>query len=122
MTMLSDFLNAHGLKVEQVVVQSAAMEHRHIADRDLSAKRRMARAAKEKKPYSELNLEKPKALGRGLSKESVQRAVEGTPLPRLLRKKIARAVNALLVQQKKEPADARKLFGDVKSKKQPKKK
>ncbi len=120
MTLLSDFLAANGITPDMVVNQSHHLERTPAKDHATIAKRAMARA--NKKPYAELGLEKPKTLGRGVSKTSVERAAAGTQLPRLLRKKITRAVNAILVVQKKEPADWRKLFGDVKSKKKPKKK
>jgi hypothetical protein len=120
MTMLADFLNEQGIKPEDVLAQSRAMEHRHVNDRALAGQRAGARAAK--KTYAELNLDKPKSLGRPVSKLALDRALAGTEMPRLIRKKITRAVNGVLVVKKKEPADWRKLFGDVKSKKRPKKK
>lgn len=120
MTMLSDFLNEKGIKTEDVVKQSRAMEQRHINDRATHSKRALARA--QKKTYAELNLEKSKPLGRGVSAMALNRAVAGTPMPRLVRKKIARAVNAVLQVKKQEPVEWRKLFGDVKSAKKPTKK
>jgi hypothetical protein len=120
--MLGDFLNEAGIKAEEVVAQSKAMEQRHIKDREVDAKRRISRAAKEKKPYAELKLDKPKGLGRGVSKLALDRAIAGTEMPRVVRKKIARAVNAVLQVKKKDPVDSRKLFNDVKSKKGAKKK
>jgi hypothetical protein len=53
---------------------------------------------------------------------ALARAIAGTPQPRLVRKKIARAVNAVLVMKKQDQVEWRKLFGDVKSAKKPKKK
>ncbi|MCK6546130.1 hypothetical protein L6R52_09695 [Myxococcota bacterium] len=120
MTLLSDFLAENGITPDMVVNQSHHLERTPANDHGLLAKRAMARA--NKKPYAELALDKPKTLGRGVSKTAVDRAMVGTAMPRLVRKKITRAVNAILVVQKKEPADWRKLFGDVKSKKKPKKK
>lgn len=120
MTMLSDFLNEKQIKPEDVVKQSHAMEKRHIKDRESNMKRANARA--NKKPYAELNLEKSKPLGRGVSTLALNRAIAGTPMPRLVRKKIARAVNAVLQVKKQEAVEWRKLFGDVKSQKQPSKK
>jgi hypothetical protein len=80
-------------------------------------KRAIARMAKDKKSYAELKIEKPKALGRGLSAGVLQQALAGRELPRLVRKKIARAVSSALVSKKQEPVDTRKLFADVKSRK-----
>jgi hypothetical protein len=113
--MLGDFLNENGIKPEDVVTQSRGMEALGVADRAIDAQRRIARA--NKKTYAELNLEKPKMLGRGVSAMAVKRAIEGSEMSRLVRKKIARAVNAVLQSKKKEPVEWRKLFADVKSKK-----
>lgn len=120
MTLLSEFLTANGISADQVVAQSHHVERNPQVDHELFAKRALARA--NKKSYAELSLTKPKGLGRGVSIAALGRAVAGTEMPRLVRKKIARAVNSLLLSQKKEAVDARKLFGDVKSKKKPSKK
>jgi hypothetical protein len=120
MSILSDFLKEQGIKPEDLVARSKHIETQHIADRDLSAKRRMARA--NKKTYAELSLDKPKALGRPLTITALNKAMGGTPQPRLVRKKILRAVNSALVSKKAEAVDWRKLFADVPSRKGEKKK
>lgn len=120
MSMLSDFLNEHGITAEQVLAQSVAIEHVHLADRELYARRIAARRAK--KPYAELSVEKPKALGRGVAAKALKAALEGTPQPRIVRKKILRAVNGVLASKKVEAVDWRKLFADTPSRKGEKKK
>jgi hypothetical protein len=118
--MLSDFLKEHGIKPEDLVARSKHIESTHIADRELMTKRRAAR--RDKKTYAELNLAKPQALGRSLTPTALKRAMEGAPQPRLVRKKILRAVNAALSSKKAEQVDWRKLFADVPSRKGEKKK
>ena len=120
MTMLSDFLNEHAIKPEDLVAASRHLETPHITERALFAKRKEARVAK--KTYAELSLDKPKPLGRALTRTALDKALRGETMPRLVRKKIARAVNSLLTTKKQETVEARKLFGDVKSRKGKKKK
>lgn len=115
MSLLSDFLTHHAIAPELVLAESGGIERRSIADRALGAKRSVARRLK--KAYPELKLDKPKGLSRAVSADTLKRAMAGEALPRLLRKKIARAVNAALVGKKKDVVDARALFGDVPSKK-----
>jgi hypothetical protein len=111
MSMLSDFLKENGLKVEDLVARSSVIERTQIADRDLMTKRINAR--RQKKTYAELNIEKPKALGRGVSAAALGRALQGVPQPRIVRKKILRAVNSLLASKKSETTEWRKLFQDT---------
>jgi hypothetical protein len=114
MSMLSDFLSTHGIKPEDLITASAALETLDVDGRALQVKRAAAR--RDKKPYAELKLEKAKGLGRGLSVGTLQRALDGQPVPRLVRHKITRAVNARLASLKKDAVDHRPLFKDAKPK------
>lgn len=120
MSMLADFLKEHGISTEELIDRSDALEARGIADRALLQGR--ARARREKKAYAELELEKPRGLGRAVSRPAIDRALAGKPMPRLVRKKITRAVNSVLASKKQEAVETRKLFGDVPSRKGAKKK
>src|SRR2546422_7944 len=111
MSMLSDFLKEQNIKPEDVVSRSHTIEKTQHTDRNLMTKR--ANARREKKPYAELKIEKPKTFGRGVSIAALTRAMAGVPQPRIVRKKIAHAVNALLVSKKAEPIEWRKLFQDT---------
>lgn len=115
MSQLSDFLNEHKITEEALIGASRALEKLSPEERDTRTKRKNARAAK--KAYGELNLEKTKARGRGLTKDTLARALAGQPLPRLARQKIVRAVNTLLTSAKKDAIDWRPLFTDAKVKK-----
>lgn len=120
MTMLSDFLKENAISPEDLAARSSVLETHHVTEFKLKAKRNQARS--QKKTYAELNIEKPKSLGRGVSAGAIKRAMNGAQIPRLVRKKITRAVNQILASKKAEPADWRKLFADVPSKKGEKKK
>lgn len=120
MTKLADFLKENGITTEELVKRSKALESHHIADRALMVKRQNAR--KDKKPYGELSLDKPKGLGRPIGPDALKKVLDGAPVPRLVRKKVVRAVNSALATAKKEAVDTRALFADVKSRKGKKKK
>ena len=111
MSILSDFLTENDLTAEQVVDRSAALEKLSQADRDLRVARETAR--REKKSYEDAGVEKPKALGRGVTIRTVKLALDGQPITRTNRKKIVRAVSSLLVSQKKDAVEWRVLFNDV---------
>jgi hypothetical protein len=111
MSNLSDFLNENKITADQVVERSAALEQLSLADREKKVAREVARV--EKKSYTDAGIEKPAGLGRGVSHRSLRDALAGTPVPRTARKKITRAVNSLLVSQKKSEVEWRALFADV---------
>lgn len=115
MSNLSDFLNEQGIKPEALVDVSRDLERLSPEERTTMVSREMAR--REKKPYAELNLAKPAGRRRGLTMGSLHRAMQGQPVPRLVRHKVVRAVNAMLASAKKDAVDVRPLFGDVPSKK-----
>jgi len=115
MSQLSDFLKEHQITDEALISASRALEKLSPDERDVRTKRKNARTAK--KAYAELNLEKTKARGRGLTQDTLGRALAGQALPRLARQKIVRAVNTLLTSKKKDAIDWRPLFTDAKVKK-----
>ena len=115
MSNLSDFLNEQGIKPESLVDVSQDLERLSPEERTTMVSRGQAR--KDKKAYAELNLAKPAGRGRGLTMGSLHRAMLGQPVPRLVRHKVVRAVNAVLASAKKDAVDVRPLFGDVPSKK-----
>lgn len=115
MSQLSDFLSEHKITAEAIINASKGIEKLSPEERATMVKRANARS--QKKAYAELNLAKPKSRGRGLSADVIARAVAGTPIPRVARHKIVRAVSSILVSNKKQPVDWRPLFADVKVKK-----
>jgi hypothetical protein len=117
--MLSDYLKENGLKPEDVVARSKALETLNTKDRALRIKRNAARAAK--KTYQEVEAAKPASLGRGITMRTMKTALAGQPITRLNRKKIARAVSSLMKSAKKDEVEWRKLFNDSPSRKGKKK-
>lgn len=115
MSNLSDFLQENDITPDAVVARSKSMESRSASERQTDAKRASAR--REKKTYDELKIEKPSSLGRGVSLRTLREALEGNKIPRLGRKKITRAVNAILEGKSKDAVDFRALFADVGSRK-----
>ena len=115
MSMFSDFLQENGLNAESLTARSTALEALTVEQRDRYVARTDAR--REKKAYDAANAEKPTAYSRGVSENTVKRASEGQPLPRIVRKKLVRAVNSLLTSQKKDAIDWRALFADTTAKK-----
>lgn len=115
MSMLADLLNERGISKEELVARSRALESHTLEERAVTIRR--ADARRNKKPYAELKLDKPKALGRGVSPGLVGRALAGQKIPRVTRKKILRAVNSILVSKKSAAVEVRQVFGDVGSRK-----
>lgn len=111
MSNLSDFLEENEITPEAVVARSKSLESRSSDERELGVKREAARRAK--KAYQELSLDKPQSLGRGVSMRTISDALEGRKIPRLGRKKITRAVNAILTAKGNDEVDFRALFADV---------
>lgn len=111
MSILSDFMNENQITAEQVVDRSKAIETLSNADRLKRVARETAR--RDKKSYADAGVEKPAALGRGVSMRTMKIAIEGQPVTRTNRKKIVRAVSSLLLSQKKDAVEWRVLFNDV---------
>jgi hypothetical protein len=109
--MLKDFLSSNDFTAEGLVAASKTVERRSIEERGIGARR--ADARRLKKTYAELELTKPKGLGRGLGTATVMKAIEGEPVARLTRKKIVRAVNEMLAKKKKGAIEWRQLFADA---------
>lgn len=119
MSMFSDFLTEHGFSTEAVVLASHKVETHSPEARATLVQRAAAR--RDKKKYEELSLNKPGTLGRGVTDDVAKRALAGSALPRLARRKLVRAVNELLASAKKDPVEWRQLFADAPVKKGKKK-
>ncbi|MEO1229038.1 MAG: hypothetical protein AAFZ18_09050 [Myxococcota bacterium] len=81
------------------------------ADRDKYVARAAARRAK--KSYEDASADKPTGLRRGVSMRTLQLALDGQPITRVNRKKIARAVEKALKNEVE--VTVLKLFADVRS-------
>ncbi len=108
MSQFSDFIESHQITTDRIAAESRAAERLDADDRAKYVQR--ADARREKKSYADLGAEKPGGLRRGVSERTLKLALEGAPITRVNRKKIARAVNGLLAG--KEEVTVQKLFGD----------
>lgn len=110
MSNLTDFLNENDIKPEAVVAQSDAMESYSTEDRAKNVVR--AGARRSKKSYEDASAPKVGKYGRGVTMRTVKEALSGAPVSRIGRKKITRAVNAILTTKKKDPVEPAALFGE----------
>ncbi len=112
MGTLKSFLDSKGITEKQLVLVSSQLESFDEADRNAMLKRSAKRRDKEQaaKKYAELNLAKPKAMGRGLSSLQLSAAVADKPVARKVRTKILRAVNHVLSKKSQAAADMKALF------------
>ncbi|MEQ8278377.1 MAG: hypothetical protein RMA76_38395 [Deltaproteobacteria bacterium] len=111
MSNLTDFLSSNDITAEAVIVQSQGMEAYSDADRAKNTARAAARRAK--KSYADAETPKVDKYGRGVTKRTMDIALAGSPVSRVARKKIHRAVNAILTTKKKDNVELSALFGDV---------
>jgi hypothetical protein len=112
MGTLKNFLESKQISPRQVHTTSKRIETWDAESRTLLVKRVAKRADKERaaKKYDELNLAKPKQMGRGVTEKQVQAAIEDKPVARKVRSKILRAVNTLLTSKKESAVDMKTLF------------
>ncbi len=112
MGTLKNFLESKQISPRQVHTTSKRIETWDAESRTLLVKRVAKRADKERaaKKYDELNLAKPKQMGRGVTEKQVQAAIEDKPVARKVRSTILRAVNTLLTSKKESAVDMKTLF------------
>lgn len=109
MGTLKTFLDSKGITPKHLVVASNRLEAWGNDGRYMISRRAAKRRAKDEKPYAELGLTKP-VSGRGLSEQQVSAALADQPLPRKVRAKVLRAVNAVLATKKQGAVELKALF------------
>lgn len=117
MGTFQSFLESKGITPKQVAITSRRIETRDEAGRALMQKRWVKRTTKETadKKYAELNIDKPKQMGRGVTEKAVASAAKDTPVARKVRSKILRAVNTILAKKGQPAADMKALFEGTKA-------
>lgn len=117
MGTLKSFLDSKGITEKQLIHVSGRLETFGDADRALMVKRAEKRRNKElaAKKYAELELAKPKAMGRPLTSLQLSAAVADKPVARKVRSKILRAVNHVLSKKSQPAADMKALFEGTKA-------
>lgn len=117
MGTFQSFLESKGITPKQIAITSRRIETLDEAGRALMQKRWGKRTTKETadKKYAELNIDKPKQMGRGVTEKSVASAAKDVPVARKVRTKILRAVNTLLAKKGQPAADMKALFEGTKA-------
>ncbi|MBL9037787.1 MAG: hypothetical protein JNG84_04655 [Archangium sp.] len=112
MGTLKIFLDGKSITPKHIVSTSQRIEGLVLAERAILVKRVAKRKDKEQatKKYDELNLTKPKGLGRGVSAAQLDAALGDKAVPKKVRTKIHRAVNAILTKKGQPAADFKALF------------
>ncbi|MCP3161613.1 hypothetical protein [Myxococcus qinghaiensis] len=114
MGAFQQFLTEKQIASDTLLRLSRQLEAQADTDRALKRKRSDKRREKDTqgKSYAELSLPKPKS-GRGVSKQQLQAALADLPLPRRVRGKLVRAVNAVLSKKGSGAVEPKALFGDA---------
>jgi hypothetical protein len=112
MGTLKTFLDSKKISAAKLELVSKQLEAHDAEAHTLMVKRAEKRRVKEtaEKKYAELNIAKPKTMGRGLSGRQIEAALSDKPLPRKVRSKVFRAVNHILGAQKQPAVDMKALF------------
>lgn len=109
MSTFKAFIEGKGITAKAISVASRRVEASGNEQRTMLAARAKKRRTQADKKYAELNLAKP-ASGRGVSVHQVEAAIAGKPLPRKIKSKLWRAVNAVLITKKQPKVDDHKLL------------
>jgi hypothetical protein len=109
MGTLKTFIDSKGITPKAISVASRRIEAGGNEARSVQSARTKKRRLKDTKTYAELNLAKPKS-DRALSENQITAAVNDKPLPKKVRAKVLRAVNAALATKKQAAVDMKALF------------
>ena len=115
MGTLKTFIDSKGITPKAIFVASRRVEAGGNEARTAQSARTKKRRLKLDKPYAELNLVKPKS-DRPLSDVQISSAVNDKPLPKKVRAKVLRAINALLASKKQPAVDMKAIFEGVAAK------
>ena len=115
MGTLKTFIDSKSITPQAIIIASRRVEDGGTASRNLQHARVKNRRLKTGKPYAELNLAKPNS-GRGVSEHQLEAAVADKPLPKKVRAKVLRAVNAVLATKKQPAVEMKALFEGVAAK------
>lgn len=121
MGTLKTFIDSKGITDKALFTASRRVEAGGTEARWAQSTRTKKRRLKMEKSYAELNMPKPKS-DRGLSASQIAGALADKPLPKKVRAKVLRAVNAALATKKQPAVDMKAIFegSTVKAGKKPK--
>lgn len=103
------FLSDNKIDPRRVLVASAALERIRPEDRAARLERQRARKAETKPEPGATPPVRPRA-GRKVTQRLLTQALEGKPIQAPAKKRLLAAVNRVLEQKKKDPADLKILF------------
>jgi hypothetical protein len=111
MSKFQSFLEANGIDPRRILAVSREIEKLRPEDREIRLIRRQAKASEKKLEgeAAEKAAKKPRS-GRPITERQLRDARAGKPLPGPAKTRLVRALNHLLGQKKKDPADLRALF------------
>ena len=112
-TKFSEFLQTQKIDPRRLLVASRKLERTRPEDRRYRLK--MRRGKGEEKPAdasaeAEMSAPEKPHSGRPVTQQLIERAAAGKPVSGPAKTRLLRAVNAVLSQKKKDPADLRALF------------
>jgi hypothetical protein len=111
MSKFQKFLDENKLDPRRIVAVSRELEKHGREDREIRLLRRQAKASEKKLEgaAAEKAAKKPRS-GRPITERQIRDAREGKPLPGPAKTRLLRAINHVLGQKKRDPADLRALF------------
>jgi len=110
MSKFDEYLKKAKIDTKQLLSTSKRIEKLSKGDRDIKqAKKKVASGEKATDTQKELAAKKPRS-GKKLTKPTLNKALAGEKLSKQAKKRVTRAVNAVLAQKKKGEAKAADLF------------
>jgi hypothetical protein len=107
-TKFAEFLQTQQIDPRRLAIASRQLERLRPEDRRYRLKKRRSKG-EDKKEEKQTPAEKPRS-GRPITTQLIARASVGKPVSGSAKTRLLRAVNRILEQKKKDPADLRALF------------
>jgi len=107
----ADFMQKQGVDPRRILVASRQIERLRPEDRSVRLDRRRRKSGEAAPPAegAEVNRAKPRS-GRPVTRRLLDQALAGKPVTGPAKTRLLRALNRVLEQKKKDPADLRALF------------
>ncbi len=112
MGTLKTYIDSKGITSKAIAIASRRVEAGGNEARSAQSARTKKRRLTKEKTYAELNLAKPKS-DRALSQSQVDGALNDKPLPKKVRAKVLRAINAVLATKKETAIEMKAIFEGV---------
>jgi hypothetical protein len=105
----AQFLSDNGIDPRRILAASRAIERLRPEDRRIKLAKRRARSEDSPGTDKSAAAQKPRS-GRPVTERLLREAAEGRPISGPAKTRLLRAVNRILEQKKRNPADLRALF------------